>query len=79
VRSTNIRQTLSIAEVQRLFSVGFGRAGRIIDQLCAAGYISENTGESKARAVKISREDVDLLFGSGARFTLTSVAVGLGL
>jgi DNA segregation ATPase FtsK/SpoIIIE-like protein len=63
VRAGNVKKTLSIAEVQRIFSVGFGRAGRIIDQLFSAGYISGNTGESKAREVLITREQVEQLYG----------------
>jgi S-DNA-T family DNA segregation ATPase FtsK/SpoIIIE len=66
VREGNTRRTLSIAEVQRIFAVGFGRAGRIIDQLSTEGYISGNNGEAKAREVLISRENVDQQFGTGA-------------
>jgi S-DNA-T family DNA segregation ATPase FtsK/SpoIIIE len=66
VREGNSKHTLSIAEVQRIFAVGFGRAGRIIDQLSTEGYISGNNGEARAREVIISREQVDQQFGAGA-------------
>lgn len=63
VRDNNVKQTLSIAEIQRKFSVGFGRAGRIIDQLEHAGYVSADVGNGKARQVLISRDQVADLYG----------------
>jgi len=66
VREGNNKHTLSIAEIQRIFSVGFGRAGRIVDQLASAGYISAGNGEAKAREVIITREQVEGLYGTGA-------------
>lgn len=63
VRDNNIKQTLSIAEIQRKFSVGFGRAGRIIDQLEHAGYVSADLGNGKARQVLISRDEVADRYG----------------
>ena len=41
--------------IQRKFSIGYNRAGRIMDQLEAAGIVGPYTG-SKARAVLIDSE-----------------------
>ncbi|MEI6677375.1 MAG: DNA translocase FtsK [Mariniphaga sp.] len=45
-------QTGSTSAIQRRFSIGYNRAGRIMDQLEAAGIVSENMG-SKSRTVLI--------------------------
>ena len=58
VRDDNVSKTVSISQLQRLFSLGFARAGKIIDQLAAAGYVSENNG-SKAREVLVTRSEVE--------------------
>jgi DNA segregation ATPase FtsK/SpoIIIE-like protein len=63
VRENNTKKTLSISEIQRTFAVGFGRAGKIVDQLASAGYISNN-GDNKPRDVLITREQVEDLYGS---------------
>ncbi|MDR0462333.1 MAG: hypothetical protein LBG88_03310 [Christensenellaceae bacterium] len=63
VREDNVKRQASIASIQRKFSLGFGRAGRIIDQMAEAGYVSEDNG-AKGRTVLITREEVDNLFGS---------------
>ena len=63
VREGNVRRTLSISEIQRKFSVGFGRAGRIMDQLEQAGYVGADFGNGKAREVLITREQVAELYG----------------
>ena len=63
VRENNIRRTLSISEIQRKFSVGFGRAGRIMDQLERAGFVGADFGNGKAREVLATREQVAELYG----------------
>lgn len=63
VRENNNRQTLSISEIQRKFSVGFGRAGRIMDQLERAGYVGADFGNGKPREVLATREQVAEVYG----------------
>lgn len=63
VRENNVRRTLSISEIQRKFSVGFGRAGRIMDQLEHAGFVGADFGNGKAREVLATREQVAELYG----------------
>jgi len=62
VRDDNITRTVSISNVQRQFGLGFSRAGKIIDALCAAGYIGDNKG-SKSRDVIATREQVESIYG----------------
>ena len=64
VRDENHKRIASIAGVQRQFALGFGRAGRIMDQMTAMGYVSEDNGQ-KGRMVLITREEVDNLYGPG--------------
>jgi S-DNA-T family DNA segregation ATPase FtsK/SpoIIIE len=64
-REENTDMTASISEIQRRFSLGFGRAGRLMDFLCNMGYVSEGGG-SRPRSVLITREQVDNLYGNGA-------------
>ena len=52
----------STSMIQRKFRVGFSRAGRIIDQLQEAGYISEPNG-SKLRTVFITMDQYHEIFG----------------
>ena len=63
VRENNVRRTLSISEIQRKFSVGFGRAGRIMDQLEHMGFVGADFGNGKAREVLATREQVAELYG----------------
>ena len=63
VSESNVRRTISISIIQRKFSVGFGRAGRIMDQLEQRGYVGADFGNGKGREVLISREEVANLFG----------------
>ena len=63
VRDNNVRRTLSISEIQRKFSVGFGRAGRIMDQLEHAGFVGADFGNGKPREVLATREQVAELYG----------------
>ncbi len=63
VRENNVRRTLSISEIQRKFAVGFGRAGRIMDQLEQMGFVGADFGNGKAREVIATREQVAELYG----------------
>jgi len=63
VRDNNVRRTLSISEIQRKFSVGFGRAGKIIDQLERMGFVGADFGNGKPREVIATREQVAELYG----------------
>ena len=63
VRDNNVRRTLSISEIQRKFAVGFGRAGRIMDQLEQLGFVGADFGNGKAREVIATREQVAELYG----------------
>ena len=51
-----LNQTGSTSSIQRKFSIGYNRAGRIMDQLEAAGIVGVNAG-SKAREVLIQDEN----------------------
>ena len=62
VREDNFHKTVSISNMQRQFSLGFSRAGKIIDQLTQMGYVSAGNG-SKARDVLVSRDEVERLYG----------------
>jgi S-DNA-T family DNA segregation ATPase FtsK/SpoIIIE len=50
-----MHQQGSTSLIQRKFSIGYNRAGRIVDQLEAAGIIGPNEG-SKARQVLVDDE-----------------------
>lgn len=50
-----LNQTGSTSSIQRKFSIGYNRAGRIMDQLEAAGIVGVNAG-SKAREVLVQDE-----------------------
>ncbi len=50
-----MNQTGSTSAIQRKFSIGYNRAGRIMDQLEAAGIVGQNEG-SKARQVLLQDE-----------------------
>jgi S-DNA-T family DNA segregation ATPase FtsK/SpoIIIE len=50
-----MNQTGSTSAIQRKFSIGYNRAGRIMDQLEAAGVVGPNEG-SKARQVLLQDE-----------------------
>lgn len=53
----------STSSIQRTFEIGYNRAGRIMEQLEAAGIVGPATG-GKPRKVLISREDIERLFKS---------------
>ncbi len=48
--------------MQRRFSIGFNRAGRIIDQLHKAGVVGPAEG-TKPRKILMTMNDFDLLLG----------------
>lgn len=54
---------ISISQLQRRFGVGYARAGRLIDQMEKAGYISGFEG-AKPRKVLISREEFEAKYGN---------------
>jgi hypothetical protein len=62
VRDDNYQRTASISSMQRQFGIGFARAGKIIDQLTAAGFVGPPNG-TKTRAVIASREEIENLYG----------------
>lgn len=55
-RMVVLSQQGSTSKIQRQFSIGYGRAGRLMDQLQAAGIVGEPQG-SMPREVLISDED----------------------
>jgi len=62
VRDDNLQKIASISGFQRQFGIGFARAGKIIDQLADAGYVSQGQG-TKVRQVLVSREEVERIYG----------------
>ena len=57
---------LSTSAVQRHFSVGYSRAGKIVDQLFGMGICARSTGNSKPRAMLIDMDGLLNLERSGA-------------
>ncbi len=55
--------TISISQLQRRFSLGYPKAGKLIDKMETMGYISGNEG-SKARKVLMTREEFENKYGS---------------
>ncbi len=54
----------SISMLQRRYHIGFNRAGRLIDAMSARGIVEQQEyGTSKPRAVLITAEDADKIFG----------------
>jgi len=53
----------SISMIQRKFLVGFPRAGKIIDQMEQAGFISPSDG-SRARTVYITMDEYEKMYGT---------------
>lgn len=56
---------VSTSAVQRHFSVGYSRAGKIVDQLYGLGICGRSTGNSKPRALLISMEELMQMERSG--------------
>ena len=50
--------SISISNVQRTFSVGFSRAGKIVDQLEKRGICSKDTKNSKKREMLMGEEEI---------------------
>jgi len=57
---------LSTSAVQRHFSVGYSRAGKIVDQLYGLGLCARSTGNSKPRAMLVDMDQLMQLDRSGA-------------
>ena len=55
--------SVSIAQLQRRFQIGYARAGGLVDKMERLGFVSPNEG-SKARRVLITREEFEERFGS---------------
>ncbi len=53
---------VSISMLQRKLSIGYARAGRLVDEMAKRGYVSEAEG-SKPRAVIMTREEYAQVFG----------------
>ena len=56
---------LSTSAVQRHFSVGFSRAGKIVDQLYSLGVCGPAKGNSKPRAMLLGIEEIQNMERSG--------------
>lgn len=56
-------QSASIAQFQRRFSIGYSRAGGLIDKMERMGLVSGNEG-AKARRVLITKEEFENRFGA---------------
>lgn len=55
--------SVSISQLQRRFSIGFSKAGGIVDRMQRMGYVSPAEG-SKPRQVLLSREEFEEKYGS---------------
>ncbi len=55
--------TASTSNIQRKYSIGYNRAGKIMDQMEAAGIVGPATG-GKPRQVLMSPEDVEMLLST---------------
>ena len=53
----------SISMIQRRCSVGYPKAGKIIEWMELMGYISPFDGKAKARTVLLSKEDFEAKYG----------------
>ncbi len=58
IRSNNV----SASKLQRMFSIGFTRAGRIVDQMEAAGFISAKDSKNN-RTIFITQQEFEEKFG----------------
>ncbi|MBR4443511.1 MAG: DNA translocase FtsK, partial [Clostridia bacterium] len=54
---------VSISMLQRKLSIGYARAGRLVDEMAKRGYVSDAEG-SKPRAVIMTREEYARVFGA---------------
>ena len=64
LRYVILSENASISMIQRTCSVGFNKAGKIVEWMEEMGYISGFEGGSKARKVLISREEFESKYGS---------------
>ena len=64
LRYVILSENASISMIQRKCSVGFNKAGKIVEWMEEMGYISGFEGGSKARKVLISREEFESKYGS---------------
>lgn len=55
--------TVSISLLQRRYSIGYARAGGLVDKMERMGFVSANEG-SKARRVLLTREEFESRFGT---------------
>ena len=55
--------TISISQLQRRFSIGYPRAGSLLDKMEMMGFVSGNEG-SKARRVLLTREEFERRYGN---------------
>lgn len=62
VRTTIKHGNISISKIQRMFGVGYPRAGKIIDQMEKAGFIS-STDNKNQRTVYITQQEFEERFG----------------
>ena len=53
---------VSISMLQRKLSIGYARAGRLVDEMATRGYVSQAEG-SKPRTVIMTREEYAMVFG----------------
>lgn len=56
---------ISIAKVQRHFCLGFGRAGKIVDQLCSLGICGSSTDDMELHPMLVGMDELLLLERSG--------------
>jgi S-DNA-T family DNA segregation ATPase FtsK/SpoIIIE len=55
--------TISISQLQRRYSIGYARAGGIVDKMERMGFVSGNEG-SKARRVLLTKEEFEQKYGN---------------
>ncbi len=58
IKSNNV----SVSKLQRMFSIGFNRAGRMVDQMEAAGYVSAKDNKNN-RVIFITQQEFEEKFG----------------
>ena len=57
---------VSISRLQRVFSLGYNRAARIVDKMESKGYVEPQTAGKKERAALITMEQFNALYGDGS-------------
>ncbi len=61
-RNTIIANSISISKIQRLFGIGYPRAAKIVDQMIAAGFISDRDSNNKY-TIFITQQEFEEKFG----------------